>query len=128
MDILSKLRIKESELKQAIVVRTDLEMGKGKTAAQCAHASISAYLKTERTDPESAEKWIEEGMKKVVLKVTGEKELFQYFQQAKDAGLPVEIIRDAGLTQIKSGSATCFAIGPADEKEIDNIVGKLKLL
>lgn len=128
MDIMRKLRIKSSDLKQAIVVRTDLEMGKGKIAAQVAHASLSAYLETERTDPESAEKWPEEGMKKVVLKVVGEMELFQYFQKAKDAGLPVAIIRDAGLTQIESGSPTCFGIGPADAKEIDKIVGKLKLL
>ncbi len=128
MGILEKLRIKSPDLKQAIVVRTDLEMGKGKIAAQCAHASLSAYLETERTNPEDAEKWIEEGMKKVVLKVAGEKELFLYFQQAKDAGLPVEIIRDAGLTQIEGGSATCFGIGPADAKEINKIVGKLKLL
>ncbi len=128
MGILDKLRLKNSDLKQAIVVRTDLEMGKGKCAAQAAHASISAYLETERTEPESAEKWIDEGMKKIVLKVANEKELFQYFQQAKDAGLPVAIIRDAGLTQIEGGSATCFGIGPADSKEIDKIVGKLKLL
>lgn len=128
MGILEKMRIKSSDLKQAIVVRTDLKMGKGKIAAQAAHASISAYLEAERRNPEDAEKWLEEGMKKVVLKVQTEKELFQYFKQAKDAGLPVSVIRDAGLTQIEDGSATSFGIGPADSKEIDKIVGKLKLL
>ncbi|MDD5337423.1 MAG: peptidyl-tRNA hydrolase Pth2 [Candidatus ainarchaeum sp.] len=128
MGILDSARIKNSDLKQAIVVRTDLEMGKGKVAVQVAHASISAYLEAESADRDAAEKWIEEGMKKIALKVKDEKELFMYFQQAKDAGLPVSIIRDAGLTQIESGSATCFAIGPASSSEIDKIVGKLKLL
>lgn len=122
------LKIKNFELKQAIVVRTDLEMGKGKIAVQASHASVSAYLEVQRLVPNAAEKWVNEGMKKVVLKVAGEKELFLYFQQAKDVGLPVAIIRDAGLTQIESGSPTCFGIGPADAKEIDKIVGKLKLL
>lgn len=128
MGILEKLRIRDSGLKQAIVVRTDLGMGRGKIAAQCAHASLSAYLKAERTSPADAEKWLEEGMKKVVLKVNSEKDLFLYFQQAKDAGLPVEMIHDAGLTQIEGGSATCFGIGPADAEEINKIAGKLKLL
>ena len=32
--------------KQAIVVRTDLGMGKGKLVAQCSHASLEAFLKT----------------------------------------------------------------------------------
>lgn len=116
------------ELKQAIVVRTDLEMGKGKIAAQASHASLSAYLETKRTNPKDAEKWLEEGMKKVVLKVAGEKELYLYFQQAKDMGLPVAIIQDAGHTQVESGSTTCFAIGPAAANDIDKVVGKLKLL
>ncbi len=32
-------------LKQAIVIRTDLKMGKGKIAAQSAHASVDALNK-----------------------------------------------------------------------------------
>lgn len=125
MGMLEKLRIKNSDLKQAIVVRTDLGMGKGKMCAQSAHASLSAYLEADKS---FAEKWVEEGMKKIVLKVKSESELFRYFQQAKDAGLPVSLIHDAGLTQIENGSPTCFGIGPAGAKEIDKIVGKLKLL
>ena len=33
-------------MKQAIVMRTDLKMGKGKIAAQCCHGSIGSYKKT----------------------------------------------------------------------------------
>lgn len=128
MGILEKLKIKNSGLKQAIVVRTDLKMGKGKCAAQVAHASLSAYLDALQTDRNLAEDWVAEGMKKIVLKVKSEEELFQYFQQAKDAGLPTALIRDAGLTQVDSGSPTCFGIGPASAVEIDKIIGKLKLL
>lgn len=128
MGVLEKLRVKNSDLKQAIVVRTDLEMGKGKIAAQSAHASLSAFLEAQSRDRNSTDKWIDEGMKKVVLKVTGEKELFTYFQQAKDEGLPTALIRDAGLTQIEGGSVTCFGIGPANSAAVDRIVGKLKLL
>ena len=59
-------------MKQAIVIRSDLKMSKGKLAAQAAHASLEAYKKA---SPENAEKWESEGQKKVVLKVYGEKEL-----------------------------------------------------
>ncbi len=128
MGILDVFKIKYSGLKQGIVVRADLEMGKGKTATQVAHASLSAYLASREFNEDATEKWISEGMKKIVLKVANERELFHYFQKAKDAGLPVAMIRDAGLTQIESGSPTCFAIGPTDAKEIDGIVGRLKLL
>ena len=41
--------------KQAIIVRGDLGMGKGKIAAQASHASLSAYRKTLAKDPEAAE-------------------------------------------------------------------------
>lgn len=120
--------IKNSDLKQAIIVRIDLGMNKGKIAAQVAHASLSAYLKASHIDKKSAEKWINEGMKKIVLKVKTEEELLHYFQLAEDVHLPVSLIHDAGLTQIKKGSSTCFGIGPAGANEIDKIVGELKLL
>ena len=33
-------------MKQAMIVRTDLKMGKGKIAAQCCHGAIGAYKKS----------------------------------------------------------------------------------
>jgi len=112
-------------MKQAIVIRTDLKMGKGKIASQCAHASIAAFLKAKVKE---REEWISEGMKKVILKTSNEKELINLFKLAKKENLPSEIIYDAGLTQIKPGSVTALGIGPADNKKIDKITEKLKLL
>ncbi len=118
----------KKELKQAIVVRTDLEMNKGKIAAQCAHASLASYLKVNSKEPEIAKEWIGFGMKKIVLKVSGEKELLEYFQKCKDNKIPCELIHDAGHTQVTPGSVTCFGAGPFFEEEIDKVLGKLKLL
>jgi PTH2 family peptidyl-tRNA hydrolase len=114
--------------KQTIVMRADLGMGKGKIAAQSSHASLSAYNKVRKSHLDVAKAWETEGQMKVVLKVNSEKELFEYFQKAKDAGIPVELIRDAGHTQLEPGTVTCFAAGPWDEKELDKVFGDLKLL
>ena len=112
-------------MKQVILIRTDLKMGKGKIATQCAHASIASFLKAEKGE---RERWIEEGMKKVVLKVSSEKELKEFVKLAKKEKIPSAIISDAGLTQIEPGTATALGICPADDKRIDKITGKLKLL
>ncbi len=114
--------------KQTIVIRADLKMGKGKLAAQSSHASLSAYKKVGRIYPEVAKAWEQEGQMKVVLKVGSEQELLEYFQRAKDAGIPCELIRDAGHTQLEPGTITCFAAGPWKEEELDEIFGNLKLL
>ena len=38
------------------------------------------------------------------------------------------LIKDAGKTQVESGTITCLAIGPDEEKKIDKITGNLKIL
>jgi len=112
-------------MKQSIAVRMDLDMGKGKMAVQCAHASIDAFLKAGKQE---REEWLSEGMKKVVVKVSSERELEEVFELAKAAKLPAAIINDAGLTQLEPGTATAVGIGPAADAKIDKITGKLKLL
>ncbi|MBT4539211.1 peptidyl-tRNA hydrolase [Candidatus Woesearchaeota archaeon] len=112
-------------LKQVILVRQDLKLPKGKAVAQGAHASVDAVLKT---DPSIIKKWRSLGMAKIALKVKDEKELIKYFQLAKDDGLPVSLITDAGKTVVAPGTKTCAAIGPAEEEEIDRITSELSLL
>jgi len=114
-------------LKQVIVIRNDLKMGKGKIAGQTAHASVSALRKTEQKNPEAVERWEGEGQKKIVLKVGSEEELFALFEQMKKE-IPCALIRDAGHTQVEPGTATCFGAGPADEAKIGKYCKGLKLL
>lgn len=111
--------------KQVMIVRKDLDMGKGKIAAQASHASLEAYKKA---DSGARKEWERGGSKKVVLKVNSLEELEAVYGQAKKTGLPCALIRDAGRTQLEAGTPTAVGIGPADEKEIDRITGKLKML
>jgi peptidyl-tRNA hydrolase, PTH2 family len=116
------------ELKQVIIIRQDLKLPKGKMAAQAAHASVEAVLKTQKNNPELVQKWRLAGMKKIILKVQDEKELFKYFQFAKDNDLVTAMITDAGKTVVAPGTRTCFAIGPAIEDDIDLVTNELKIM
>ena len=112
-------------MKQVILVRSDLQMPKGKIAAQSAHAAIEA---AHRADKKEYKAWRAQGMAKIVVKVESEQELHTYIQQAKDAGLATAIITDAGKTVVAPGTVTCGAIGPGADDEVDAITKDLKLL
>jgi PTH2 family peptidyl-tRNA hydrolase len=111
-------------MKQAIVARTDLGMGTGKLAAQVAHASLSAH---EDADERTRKAWKGEGQKKVVLKGSGESQLFELADKAERKGIPNAVIRDAGHTQLDPGTATTVAIGPGEDELVDRVTGDLSL-
>lgn len=115
------------EYKQAIIVRTDLGMKRGKIAAQASHASVTAAYKTLKKNPEVFDAWFE-SMAKIVLKVEDLQDLMRLKEKAGRAGLITSLIRDAGRTQIPSGTITCLGIGPDKESEINKIIKGLKLL
>ena len=115
------------EIKQVIVVRTDLDMGKGKIAAQVDHACVMGAEHVRKSNPEWFSRWWV-GQEKVVLKVVNLKELEEIKRSAIEFNLPWSEITDAGHTQIAPGTTTCISIGPAPEEKIDKITGDLKLL
>jgi len=112
--------------KLAVVVRADLDMGRGKIAAQVAHAAVAAVLANLGTDDLAW--WLRDGQPKVVLKVTSAEVLEDVIQRAEAAGLPVELVNDAGRTQVAPGTLTCCAVGPAESQRIDAITAGLPLL
>ena len=113
------------DYKQVILVRSDLKLPKGKMAVQVAHASVDAVLKSSK---DIVKAWRSEGMKKVVLKVAGLKELQKYLQMANNSGLVTSLITDAGLTTVEPGTITCLAIGPDKESSIDEVTGHLSII
>jgi PTH2 family peptidyl-tRNA hydrolase len=117
--------------KQAIVLRRDLNMSRGKAAAQAAHASVDAVLSIIKSNREDWIRWLDEwvrgGQMKVVLRVDSEKELIEIYENALKLGLPASIIRDAGRTELPPGTLTAVAVGPAPEDLVDRVTGHLKL-
>ncbi|KAM8813000.1 peptidyl-tRNA hydrolase 2, mitochondrial [Rhynchonycteris naso] len=115
------------EYKMILVVRNDLKMGKGKVAAQCSHAAVSAYKQIQRRNPELLKEWEYCGQPKVVVKAPDEETLIALWTHAKMLGLTVSLIQDAGRTQIAPGSQTVLGIGPGPAELIDKVTGHLKL-
>ena len=112
--------------KLVVVVRADVGMGRGKLAAQVAHAAVAAALSARGSRDFDA--WLGEGQPKVVLSVSDGDQLGAVAAAADAADLPVHVIRDAGRTQLAPGTPTCCAIGPADSARIDAVTGGLSLL
>ena len=112
-------------MKQAILVRGDLKLPKGKLAAMVAHAAVECVLNTSNY---KISKWIDEGMPKIILKVKDLTELKTYLLKAKAQNLVTALIKDAGKTVLKPGTITCLGIGPDEDKKIDKIIKDLKLI
>ncbi len=116
-----------SEIKHVILFRTDIEMGKVKIAAQVGHGCVLGSEKLIKSHPEWFVKWCL-GQEKIVLKVSGPKELQEIKKHAIDLDLPWSEVTDAGHTQIAPGTTTCISLGPGPEEKINKVTGDLKLL
>ncbi|MFB6145116.1 MAG: peptidyl-tRNA hydrolase Pth2 [Candidatus Nanohaloarchaea archaeon] len=113
-----------SGLKQAIVIREDLEISKGKAIAQACHASLGAYKKASKSE---RSEWESKGSKKVVL-YSGDSALEDLLMQTKRNKIPAYLVKDAGRTELEPGTKTALGIGPSEESKIDSITGQLRLV
>lgn len=142
------------EVKQYIIVRTDLPMNAGKVAAQASHACMKVFfdkmtfqekLGMSPCTPGSSDeehisgtysfkvtyeeqKWIEGNFTKITKKVKNENQLLKVYNAAKEAGLNVSLIKDAGLYGLEGENYTCIAVGPNYIDKCEPVVGKLQLL
>lgn len=132
--------------KQVIVMRTDLNMRKGKMIAQGSHASMAfltrsggffqssledhrAFHNEQMTNLEEAEEWMKNSFTKICLQVGSEAELDELYNKAQEAGLTVHLIIDNGLTEFNGvKTKTCLCIGPHYSEKIDPITSHLRLL
>jgi PTH2 family peptidyl-tRNA hydrolase len=112
--------------KMTVVVRGDLNLSKGKACAQVGHAVLECYLRED--DKKLKQSWLDEGAKKVVLKIDSLERLYSLNDSAKRLGLTTSLIQDAGHTEVAAGTVTCLGIGPDREDKIDKITKELKPL
>jgi PTH2 family peptidyl-tRNA hydrolase len=122
-----------SEPKQIIVMRTDLNMRKGKMIAQGAHASLKVLLdnddKCKTMDWLARGAWLDGSFTKVCVRVGSEEELLEIRDTAIASGLHVALITDAGRTEFNGvPTNTCIAIGPEFPEDLIGVTDHLKLL
>jgi PTH2 family peptidyl-tRNA hydrolase len=121
-------------VKQVIVIRKDLKMRRGKEIAQGSHASMAILLdfvksgKTVNDFDECEKEWYLGRFRKICLYVNSEKELLEVYEKAKEKGLRVSKIIDAGLTEFDGvPTLTCIAIGPNYDDDINPVTETLPL-
>jgi len=126
-------------VKQVLVVRKDLNMRKGKIAAQCAHAAVGSVMRYAVNCnthafmvypyPEMRE-WLFEGpFVKIVVSVDSEEELLHLEQECNDNAMPNCLIQDAGRTEFHGEPTyTVLAVGPEEVSKVDKFTGHLPLL
>ena len=115
------------EMKMVLVVRADLGMSPGKVASQCVHAALGCYRDMQQSNPAQLAAWERIGEAAVCLRCTSLAELEQLEQAAHGARLQTHTVRDAGRTEVESGSKTVLAIGPDLVSRINGVTGRLRL-
>ena len=137
------------DTKQVIVIRKDLNMRKGKIAAQASHASMAfltqggsvvhvedddyyAYYRTsnfKRDWKYELAHWLNNSFRKICVYVNSEQELVDIFYHAKERRLVTHLITDNGATEFNGiPTKTCLAIGPHYDECFEGITDHLPLL
>lgn len=130
-------------IKQIIVIRKDLNMRKGKIAAQAAHASLGRFTQyAEFTiDPFTKKRsmiipiteedsiWLENSFTKICVYVNSEDELLDLDKKVKERNIPCYLIQDNGVTEFNGiKTYTSLSIGPWWSNELNELTGNLPLL
>lgn len=112
-------------MKQVIVLRTDLDMSKGKRVAQACHASLGAY---KSADNQVRSQWEADGATKIAVKAKSEDEIMELFKQARSMGISAYVVKDAGETELPPGTVTALGVGPDESETVDKVTKELPLL
>ncbi|ELQ76905.1 Peptidyl-tRNA hydrolase [Trachipleistophora hominis] len=110
-----------NDLVLVIIVNKDLKMSKGKVIAQVGHLISKVFRKAVNVD-----EWVDNGEAKIVLRA-GYEEMKNIGRMAKERGILVNGIYDAGRTQVPAGSNTLIGLGPWNKAEVSVFTKDLKM-
>jgi peptidyl-tRNA hydrolase, PTH2 family len=120
--------LRDAPYKMVLCVNMELSMGKGKIAAQCAHAAVGCFERALRQCPVALRAWKRTGCAKIALKCSSANDFTSLLQQARTLDIPCYLVEDAGRTQIAAGSQTVLGLGPAPVSVFAGVTDHLKLM
>lgn len=130
---------RRNEPKQVLVLDKDLGMSLGKLIAQGSHQLVDLIMQDKEIIThdgrrgyflpldDELENWCDNSYAKVSLAAHGIVEIMDIYQKARQAGLRVTLITDAGRTEFGKPTVTGVGIGPHLPEKIDPITGHLHL-
>jgi len=113
------------ELVIYLLVRDDIKMSKGKTAAQCCHAVQDLIIQCPK---HILKQYTKNHNTKICLKIHDLEEMEEIINDCTKEGFLYCQVIDAGLTELQPNTATVLGIGPISKNKINPIVNQLKLL
>lgn len=137
----------EDPIVMYLIVREELGMSIGKTAAQCAHAaqmllldyialnkaldwiSIAYGNESEKSKMERVsifQRWLDSSFRKVVLKADNKEWL--KIQEVFVEGVMRVTVVDAGLTEVNPNTETVIGLWPMKKSEVPKIIKRLQVL
>jgi peptidyl-tRNA hydrolase, PTH2 family len=125
------------ELKMWLVVRGDIEIPKGKLAAQAGHGFCSALMKAinhdrkfidETYEEPIVEAYFRQNQPKITVIAKNLAALERGYTECVENGLPCAIIEDLGRTIFPEPTTTVFAVGPCFSDELPKFVQRFQLM
>lgn len=123
------------QVRQVIIMRTDLDMPIGKMIAQGAHASEGATLQISKRLQvmdmelwENMQDWNTNGKTKIVVGIDSEEKLLNLIEKARENFINVYSVIDNAKTHFTEPTLTCACLGIDTKENLDKVTKRLRLL
>lgn len=112
------------ELRIAVIFRGDIEIPRGKSAAQFGHAI--ALLMADG-QPEIIAAYMANGAMKLSMEASNLVAIESIARRAKLRGVPCVIVYDAGRTGFDGTTVTCIGLGPMNKTDCNALTRSAKM-
>lgn len=117
-----------NEHKMWLAVRVDLPLSIGKALIHSGHCFGRLYLSASQLVPERMDAYLSDNEPKIGVKAKNEGVLHRIADECERAGIPHQLVRDAGRSEVPAGTPIYCAFGPWKRAELPKFLHKLQKL